>query len=138
MPDIGVLSLSGAKVAAIAGKARLVNSVIHLFKSDLVPSPTTLLATYLANECDFDGYIPQVVAAWGDPKLAGSGYAIYAPTLTFSWNFVADGEGNQVGGFFCVLAGGEQYLYGAFTPTRPCMGPDQAIIFTPTDLFPTG
>lgn len=138
MPDFGQLSLSGAKIAAIAGKARLVNSVVHLFQSTLVPTSTTLLAAFLANECDFDGYVSQTVAAWGDPKLAGSGYAIYAPTLTFPWTFVAAGEGNQVGGFFVTLAAGDQYFYGVFAPSRPCQGPDQAVIFTPADLYPTG
>jgi len=138
MPDSAGLSLTGARVAAVAGKARLANSVLHLFQAPFVATPTTTLAEYLAEECDFDGYTPKTIVAWGDPVLAGVGYAIFAPTQTFSWVFDTLGTGNQVGGFFLVLSGGEQYSYANFDPTRPCMGPDQAIITTPTDIFRAG
>lgn len=138
MPDSSALSLTGAKVEAQAGKTRLANSVLHAFKAGFVPTPTTTLAEFAANECDFDGYAPITIATWHDPVLAGVAYAIYAPTQTFLWEFDTLGTGNQVGGTYLVLAGGDQYQYTIFDPTRPCMGPDQAIITAPTDVYPAG
>lgn len=137
MPDVSALSMTGARVEAVAGKALLANSVLHLFKDSLTPTPTTTLAQFLAAECDYDGYVPKTIVAWSDPVLAGAAYVIYAPTQTFPWVFAA-GEGNQVGGTFLVTAAGDQYQYTQFGPTRPCMGPDQAIINTPADVFPAG
>lgn len=138
MPDSSSLALTGARVEAVAGKARLANSVLHLFQEGFAPTPTSLLADFEAAECDFDGYLPLTIAAWSDPVLAGVAYAIYAPTQTFPWVFDTLGTGNQAGGAFLVLAGGELYQYTIFDPTRPIQGPDQAIITTPTDVYPAG
>lgn len=138
MADSSSLALTGARTEAVAGKARLANSVLHLFKAGFVPTPVTPLTDFEANECDFDGYAALVIAAWSDPVLAGVAYAIYAPTQTFPWTFDVDAIGNQVGGAFLVLAGGSLYQFSTFDPSRPCMGPDQAIITTPTDIYPAG
>ncbi len=138
MPDVSALSLSGAKVEAIAGKARLANSVLHLFKAGFNPTPASLLADFSAQECDFDGYAPLTIATWSDEYLAGAAYVIFAPTQTFPWVFDVDAIGDQVGGAYLVLSGGELYQYTKFDPTRPCQGPDQAIITQPTDVYPAG
>lgn len=138
MPDSAGLSLTGAKTEAAAGKTRLANSVLHLFKSGFTPSPTSILADFTAQECDYDGYAALTMAAWSDPVLAGSGYIIYSPTQTFPWAHVADDVGNQVGGAYVVLAGGSLYSYIIFDPTRPMQGPDQAVIVQPTDFYPAG
>lgn len=139
MPDASALSLSGARVEAVAGKARLAASVLHLFKFDgFVPTPTSVLADFEAHECDFDGYAPLTIATWSDPVLSGSGYAIYAPTQTFPWTFDTDAVGNAVGGWWLVLSGGELYEYGSYDPSRPAQGPDQAVVTTPTDIYPAG
>lgn len=138
MPDYSFLSLAGAKVEAAAAKTRLANSVLHLFKSGWVPTPTSTLADYLAHECDFDGYVSKTIAAWADPVLAGAAYVIYAPAQTFPWEHDTDDVGNQVGGSFLVTSGGDLYQATVFDPTRPCQGPDQAIITTPTDVYPAG
>lgn len=130
--------MTGAKVEAAAAKTRNANSVLHLFKAGFTPTPTTTLAELAAQECDFDGYIPLTIATWHDPVLAGVAFAIYAPTQTFLWEFDVDAVGNQVGGSYLVLSTGELYSYTIFDPTRPCMGPDQAIITTPTDVYPAG
>ena len=137
MPDSSALSMTGARVEAVAGKALLANSVLHLFKDSLTPTPTTTLAQFAAAECDFDGYVALTIATWSDPVLSGAAYVIYAPTQTFPWTF-ATGVGNQVGGAYLVTAAGDQYQYTVFSPSRPCMGPDQAVITTPADLFPAG
>jgi len=138
MPDVSALSLSGARIEAVAGKARLANSVLHLFKFGFSPTPTSTLADFEANECDFDGYAAKTIATWSDPVLANVAYAIYAPTQTFAWSHVADDVGNAVGGAFLVTAGGDLYQYTIFDPSRPCQGPDQAVITTPTDIYPAG
>lgn len=138
MPDFSFLSLAGAKVEAVAGKTRLANSVLHLFKSGWTPDPTSTLADYLAHECDFDNYAPKTIATWGNPVLAGAAYVIYAPMQTFPWQHVADDVGNQVGGAFLVTSGGELYQATVFDPTRPCQGPDQAVITTPADVYQAG
>lgn len=138
MPDFSALSLSGAKIEALAGQARLAASVLHLFEAGWVPSPTSTLAEFDAHECNFDGYAPLTIALWAAPLLSGSAYVIYAPTQTFRWVFDTEGVGNQVGGAYLVLAAGGLYQYTVFDPTRPAQGPDQAIITQPTDVFPAG
>lgn len=138
MPDSSALALSGARLEAVAAKARLAASVLHLFQAGFVPTPTTSKEDFEANECDYDGYAPLSIATWHDPVLAGVGYAVYAPTQTFPWTFVADGTGNQVGGAWLETAGGVVYQYTIFDPTRPLQGPDQAVITTPTTVYSAG
>jgi hypothetical protein len=139
MADSSALSLSGARAEAAAGKTRLAASVLHLFKADgFVPTPTSVLADFAAHEADFDGYAPLAIATWSDSVLAGVGYAIYAPTQTFPWVLAVDAVGNQIGGWYLVTAGGVLIAYAIFDPSRPVMGPDQAVITTPTDVYPAG
>jgi len=138
MPDFSALSLTGAKVEAIDAQSRLALSVLHLFKAGFSPTPTSTLTDFLAQECDYDGYAAKTITAWADPILAGAAYVTYAPAQTFTWEHVADDVGNQAGGAFLVLATGELYQYTVFDPTRPIQGPDQAIVTTPTDVYPAG
>lgn len=138
MPDTAVLSMSGARVEAVAGKARLANSVMRLYKSGFNPGPTTQLAEFVTNEADFDGYAAKTIATWSDPVLAGVGYAIYSPTQTFPWVAGSGLVGNQIGGYFLVTSGGDLYQYGTFDPTRPVQGPDQAVVVQAVDVYPAG
>jgi hypothetical protein len=138
MPDASYLSLTGAKIEAAAAKTLLANSVLHCFKSPFAPTPTSTLADFTAQEADYDGYAALTIAAWGNPILAGVAYAILAPTQTFRWALDADAVGNQIGGTYLVTAGGDLYQYTVFDPTRAIQGPDQAIVTTPTDVFPAG
>lgn len=138
MPDSSALSLTGAKDEATRAKTNLANSKLRLFKSGFNPTPQSLKADFEANECDFDGYAEKTITAWSDPVLAGVGYAIYAPTQTFAWALAVDAVGNSVGGWWVELSGGTLYEYGTFDPPRPAQGPDQAVILTPTDVFPAG
>lgn len=138
MPDSSALSLSGARLEAVAAKTRLAASVLHLFQAGFVPTPTTTKAEFEANECDYDGYAPLTIATWHDPILAGVGYAVYAPTQTFPWVFEVDGIGNQVGGTWLETATGDVYQYTIFDPTRPLQGADQAVITTPTEVYTAG
>lgn len=138
MPDVTVLSLAGAKSEAEDGQSRLANSVLHLFQAGFNPNSTTPLADFLTNEADFDGYTPKTIATWSTPILAGAGYVTYAPTQTFPWTHDTDDVGNQIGGWFLVLADGTLYMFALFDPTRPCQGPDQAIVTQPTDVYLAG
>ena len=64
MPDTNALSEAGALIQSTANQARMAASVMHLFKSSFVPTPTSPLSDYLAAECDFDGYAPLTIATW--------------------------------------------------------------------------
>lgn len=138
MAQINALSLNGAKIIATANQARLANSVLHLFKAPFLPSITTTKADFLAQECDFDGYAPATIAAWGAPVLLGPAWATYAPTQTFRWSLVTDAIGNMVGGWFLVTSGGELMDYAVFDPATPCQGPGQAVVTTPIEITPAG
>lgn len=138
MPDISYLSLTGASVEAVAAQARMANAVCSLFKAGFLPSPTSVLADFEAQECDFDGYAPATIATWGTPVLAGTGYMTYAPAQTFAWAHDTDDVGNAVGGYWLETAGGVLIAYTVFNPTRPAQGPGQAVIVTPVLVFPAG
>lgn len=138
MPDVNGLSLAGALIQSSANKTRMAASVLHLFKFGFVPTPTTPLATYLANECDFDGYAPLTIATWNDPVLAGQAWATFAPTQTFRWAHDTDDVGNQVGGHFLVTSGGDLMDYSIYDPSIPMQGTGQAVIKTPVEITPAG
>lgn len=138
MPDTSAFSMSGAKLEAEAGVTTLANSVLHLFKWGFVPTPTSQLSEFLEQECDYDGYAALTIATWADPVLAGLAYAIFAPTQVFRWEHDAEDIGNAIGGAFLETAGGDLYQYTIFDPARGLNGPDQAVILTPTDVFPAG
>lgn len=138
MPQINALSLNGARVIALANQTRLVNSVLHLFKAPFLPSITTTLADFLAQECDFDGYAAKTITAWGNPVLLGAAWATYAPTQTFYWIFDTLGTGNMAGGWFLVTAGGELMDYAVFDPSIPVQGTGQAVVTTPIEITPAG
>jgi hypothetical protein len=138
MATVSGLSLSGALIIATANKTRNANSVCHLFKSTFLPSPTSVKADFLAAECDFDGYAPLTIAAWGDPILFGQGYATFAPTQTFRWTHDTDDVGNSVGGYFLVDSGGNLLSYATFNPPANVSGPGQAVVVTPIMVTPAG
>lgn len=141
MPDIQALSLNGARVIATANQARLANSVLHLWKKtdpDFLPSPTTPLSAFTANECDFDGYAPLTIATFGAPVLLNASWATYAPTQTFRWTLDTDAVGNAVWGWYLVTSGGELMDYAIYGSSQPCQGPGQAVIVTPIEITPAG
>lgn len=130
-------SLAGALVEAAAAQTRLVNSVLHQFKSPFAPTPSTTLVELLAQECNYDGYAPAALAAWNAPVLApDSGYMIYGPQVTFVWAHVAADVGNSVGGTFLVDAAGNLIDVVIYPVAVPMSGPAQADIVTPVELFP--
>lgn len=138
MADQSAISLSGALVEATAAQTRMAASVMKLFKAGFLPSPTSVVADFNAQECDFDGYASKTIATWAAPVLAGTGYMTYAPAQTFTWSHVADDVGNQVGGHWIETAGGDLIGYTVYDPTIPCQGPGQAVIKTPVLVYPAG
>lgn len=139
MADTSVIAQQGAKDVALLTKTQVASCVMHLYDYSKLPTPTPLtpLSAFLAAECTFDGYTPATIATWENPILAGNGYIIYAPTQTFPWTF-SSGVGNMVGGYFIVLSGGDLKMFTSFDPAESCAGPDQAIVRTPSILFPWG
>lgn len=132
-------SLPGCKRAAGLNQAALANSVVHLFKASLSPSPSTPLADYTAAEADFDGYTAQTITAFLNPSLApGSGYQIQGPIQQFEWAHVSADVANSIAGAYLVDSTGVLIDVIIFTAPITMAGPDQAILVSFVELFPTG
>jgi hypothetical protein len=136
--DANYVSSQSAATQAAAAVTRMANCVMHLFKSSFSPVPTSPLADFTDAECDFDGYAAITIATWHAAVLAGAAWAIYAPTQTFLWTHVSADVSNSVGGFYLVLAGGALDDFTIFDPAETMAGPGQAVIRTPSKLFPWG
>lgn len=138
MADTNAVSLSGAQVFATSAEASLANSVMHLFQQGFIPTPANVVADFVAQECDFDNYSPATITSWATPVLAGSGWGTYAPTQTFRWAHVSADVGNSVGGHWIEDSSGNLIGYAIYDPVIPCQGPGQAVIKTPSLVFPAG
>ncbi len=138
MGTIQALSITGANAIAAANKTRNAMSVLHLFKSPFLPSPTTALAEFTSNECDYDGYAAITLTVWNDPILLGLGWATMGPTSTFRWEHDTADVGNSVGGWYLVTAGGVLIAYSVFDPPQSMTGPGQAIVTTPIQITQAG
>lgn len=136
MADTPFRSAQGMFDLCILVQDQLAGCTMHLFQSTYNPSPTDPVETFLANECDFDGYSPATIATWGDPVLQGSSWVTFAPTQTFRWDFSTTGAGNMVGGYFIVTADGDLKDYVVFDPAQPMTGTGMAVIRTPSEGFP--
>lgn len=138
MPDTQRQHITGAKATAALKQAGLANSVLKLFKDGFVPSVTSPVADFDANECDFDDYAPIVILAWNNPTLGSiSGYNLDAPLQRFVC--LADQVTmNMVGGWWLEDAAGAVLDFGTFDPSRPMQYGDQAIEIVPLEFFPAG
>jgi len=106
---------------------------IRLFKSDTVPTRTTVLADL--DECDFDGYAAQDLASWiFDTVTAHVGYITYPP-VTFTRS--AGATSNNVFGYYITdAANTELYWTERAVPAADHVGtvmsiPTQTIVVTP-------
>lgn len=131
-------SIFGAKATAEVKQTALANSVAKLFKSGFLPSVTTPVASFDAEECDFDDYAPITIVAWNDPALASlPGYNIDA--LLLRWVCAADQVvGNEVGGIWFELADGTLLDFVILDPPVPMMLADQVLEWVPLEFFPAG
>lgn len=133
-------SLAGCKREANLQKTDLVSSVAHLFKSSIVPTPSTPLVALLADECDFDGYVPITIAAWTGPYLAPGtpGYMIVAPILEWVYASAGPNVSNAVAGYFLVNSNGDLIDVVIFDAPINMSVNDQVIAYTPIELFAAG
>jgi hypothetical protein len=136
MATIQRQSLSGAKATANLKQTALVNSVAKLFKAGFAPGVTNTLASFVANECDFDDYAPIVMATWNEPTLSSlPGYNIDSALLR--WVCAADQVvGNSVGGMWFETAGGLLLDFVVLDPPIDMMLEDQALEWLPLEFFP--
>lgn len=131
--------LEGCLTTATAVRTSLVNSVLHLFKSDFSPEPGDPLSLYTAAEADYAGYAALTFAAWNAPILApGTGYMIGSPLVQFVWTSGGGDPQNVIGGCYLVDAAGKLRMTIIFTQAIPMQQAGQGIPLNLVWLFPTG
>lgn len=137
--NVMLYTLAGALFLADAFRTALAAGHIKLFKSDLVPSPETPLADFLANEADYTGYAAIAVANWNVPILADvSGYEMNCPLVQFATGSPTT-VGNLIGGWFYEDAGNTTgVVFGTFATPVPMEVPGQGIPLAPRLVFATG
>lgn len=139
MPNQSWYPLAATLEQADERKTAYAASEVHLFKSDLVPTPSTLLSEFVTNEADYDTYAPIAIAAFTGPILApGSGYEILSPAVLFTTGATDPVVTNSIGGFWLEDGAGNIRLVGTFDPALPMQLANQGIPLSIIDLFPTG
>jgi hypothetical protein len=139
VPNSSFYPLSGCEAQAVERQTAYAASVVHLFKSSLLPTPSTLKADYTTNEANYDAYTAITIAAWDGSVLPpGSGFEILSPLVLFSVGPTDPVVTNDIGGFWLEDAGGIVRLVGKFDPILPMHLAFQAIPLNLLDLFPTG
>jgi len=135
--DTSFVCQSGAYQDALDAMTRYANATMHLFIQGFSPTPTSSLASFQANEATFDGYTAATLAEWSEPILAGSAWAIEAPTQIFRWVF-ASGVGNMIQGYWLQDSAGNLIDYTVFDPAESVASFGQAVQRTPVEVFPWG
>lgn len=139
MPPVQGYSMTGALANAEERQTALAASVVSLFKSSLVPTPTTPKADFETAECNFDGYVTKTIAAWLGPVLApGTGYQLVSPLLLWALGGTDPTTPNTVGGWWLEDAAGVVRMFGTFDPFLPMEIAYQSVPLFLYDLFPTG
>ena len=69
---------------ALTTSGSLNGATLHLFKSNITPALTDVLATYTANEATFGGYAAQTITPWGAAATVSAKAKSVAPTFTFT------------------------------------------------------
>lgn len=120
MAGVIVPTNAGAIALATLVRTNLANSVLHLFKSNFNPGPTTTKADLVAIECDYDGYTAKTITNFDPVYLApGSGASIETHQQFDSTP--ALGTTNSVYGGWLETSGGD--VWQAFTlPAAVGMG----------------
>lgn len=88
-------------------KAQLAAAKLRLFKNDFVPNVNSLLADFVAAECDFAGYAATgiTIAAFNGPIFNPNGGAdLISPLVLFAWATAGADLTNMVGGWFLTTA----------------------------------
>lgn len=135
-----VLSLSGSLILALAAQTELAGSFVRLYQSTLTPNENTVVADFISNEADFDGYPAGgiEVTAFADPILdPAGGYSIGSPAIQFETD-PAEATPNLIGGWWIETAGGDLYGYGAYGDAQPMQIPGQGLPIAIRWAFPNG
>lgn len=132
-------TLLGAEFIAAAVRTALAAGHIKLFKSTLVPDPSTPLADFISHEADFTGYAAIAVANFNTPILGpGSSFQIGMPLVQFETANPTT-VGNVIGGWFYEdAANAVGVIFGIFGSTVPMQVPFSGIPLAPVLVFPTG
>jgi hypothetical protein len=131
--DLG-LEFIANQLATVYGVAGL---KIHLFKSDTVPSRTTVLGDL--DECDFSGYSSQLADTWSYDSTTGHIALDTNPSVTFTR--VTGGISNNVFGYYItdstdtVLLWSERAVPAADHVGTVMSLADQTIVVTPRQDF---
>ena len=127
MPEIFIYPNTGAMVLAGLVRTDLVAAVLKLFKNDVIPAPSTVLADL--EECDFSGYAEVDPVEWQavflDPQLGGASFQTFN-----QWNF--DGADvtpttNTVYGYWIESVAGTLLAVGTFENPIPMMAGGDSI-----------
>jgi len=132
-------TLQACQIQASERKTAYVDTVVHLFKSTLVPTSSTTKTELTAAEADYDDYAAITMAAWTGPILApGSGYMILSPAVLFEVGVTDPVVPNVIGGFWIEDDNGVVRMVGIFADPLPMQLAGQGIPLNFVDLFPTG
>lgn len=123
-------------LARVFASVNVIHNHIKLFKSSFVPDEDSVLADFLAAECDFSGYSPQEPGGFGPVTTIGDQASIGVDCVTF-WHDGGE-AGNEVGGWFHDDEVGNVNGYEVFDPfvTMDTMGDE--IIVCPRYCLSTG
>jgi hypothetical protein len=116
-------------------------SKVRLFKSSLVPTPSTTLAELVAAEADYDDYPAggDTITAFLDPILnPAGGSSISAPTVQFAVTTDPPIVTNLIGGAWLEDAAGKVRLVMPFASPVPMEIAGQGFPLNVTLGFPTG
>jgi hypothetical protein len=137
--SVQFIPLAGCLANATQQQTAFAESILHLFQSSFVPTPSNILADYTAAEADYDSYAALTMTAWNTPILSpGSGFLIQSPEVQFSVGATDPTVGNVIGGCYLVDATGALRLTIIFASPIPMELAHQGIPINIIYLFPTG
>lgn len=137
--SVQFIPLSGCLANATQMQTAFADSMLHLFQSTFVPTPSNVLADYTAAEATYTGYEAIEMTAWLAPILApGSGFMINSPEVQFSTGDTDPTTPNIIGGCYLVDSTGALRLTIIFTAPTPMEVAYQGIPIQIVYFFPTG
>ena len=113
-------------------KTALAASKLRAYKAPFVPSPTSVKADFVANECDYSGYTAggETITAFGTPYLDPAGGAtIAAPSIQFQGATASPFVSNGINGFWIETSGGDLLTYWPLTSPVNITSPDDGVPF---------
>jgi hypothetical protein len=127
-----VYTLEAAIKKANIMKAALAASKLRAYQATFTPSPNSLLADFVAAECDYSGYTAggETITAFGAPYLDPSGGAtIAAPSIQFQGAAATPFVTNGIGGFWIETSTGALVTYWPLPAPINITSPDSGVPF---------